>query len=93
VLAGAGTHTAQAEVVVPVLGPVVVPVRGAQVVGRVVERAAADHPLRAGVGPARLFWTRQATLPTAELAADIVAQVQAVQHAPAVQDADGLGEP
>ena len=43
-LVDAGTDTAQAQVVVPVIGPVVVPVRGAQVVGRVLERAAADHP-------------------------------------------------
>ena len=42
-LADAGTDTAQTQFVVPVIGLIVVPVRRAQVVGRVLERAAADH--------------------------------------------------
>jgi hypothetical protein len=43
-LAAGTTHTTEPDVVVPVLGPVPVPVRGAQVPGLVVEGAAAEHP-------------------------------------------------
>ncbi len=41
---GRDTDTPEPEVVVLVLGLVVVPVRGAQVLGRIVERAATNHP-------------------------------------------------
>jgi hypothetical protein len=41
---GRDAHTPEPVVPVPVLGVVVVPVRGAQVLGRIVERPAAQHP-------------------------------------------------
>ena len=54
-LAGAGTNAAKAQVLVPVIGLVVDPERGAQELGRVAERAAADHPPPGSDGPARSF--------------------------------------
>jgi len=78
-------RTPEPVVLVPVLGVVVVPVRGAQVLGRVVERPAAHHP---PPGLSRLPWGYSAThclacqaplqvfLPAPELAPDVVGQSQ-----------------
>src|SRR5262245_48265513 len=78
-------HTPEPEVLVPVLGLVVVPVRGAQVLGRVVERPAAHHPppglsrLPRGYCATSCLACQvplQAFLPAPELAPDVVGQGQ-----------------